>query len=115
MEHRLHRAGPTLLRARRWAGYGSNHNLTSTLRCYFEHRAIVVRAAHEGRAIEVALFVEDLFLGQQQVFPAFLRGSIFLTVLALLPLPLLIYWFLRVRFSKVYKNQLSSIPVPVTP
>jgi hypothetical protein len=34
----------------------------------------------------------SFFLGQQQVFPAFLRGSIFLTLAALLPLPLLIYW-----------------------
>ena len=57
----------------------------------------------------------SFFLGQQQVFPAFLRGTIFLTLLALLPLPLLIYWLLRVRFSKGYMNQLSPNPVPVTP
>ena len=57
----------------------------------------------------------SFFLGQQQVFPAFLRGSIFLTLPALLPVPLLIYWFFRVRFSKAYKNQLSPNPVPVTP
>jgi uncharacterized membrane protein len=55
----------------------------------------------------------SFFLGQQQVFPAFLRGSIFLTVLALLPFPLMIYWLLRVRFSKAYKNQLLPNPVPV--
>ena len=57
----------------------------------------------------------SFFLGQQQVFPAFLRGSIFLTVAALPPLPLLIYWFLSVRFSKAYKNRLLPNPVPVTP
>ena len=57
----------------------------------------------------------SFFLGQQQVFPAFLRGSIFLTLAALLPLPLLIYRFLRVRFSEAYKNQLSPNPVTVTP
>jgi uncharacterized membrane protein len=45
----------------------------------------------------------SFFLGQQQVFPAFLRGSIFLTVLALLPFPVMIYWLLRVRFSKAYR------------
>ena len=56
----------------------------------------------------------SFFLGQQQVFPAFLRGSIFPTLPALLPLPLLVYWFLRVRFGKAYKNQLSRNPVPVT-
>jgi len=41
----------------------------------------------------------SFFLGQQQVSPAFLRGSIFLTVLAVLPFPLMIYWLIRVRFS----------------
>ena len=56
----------------------------------------------------------SFFLGQQQVFPASLRGSVFLTVLALLPLPLLIYWFLRVRFSKVYNNRVLAKPVPAT-
>src|ERR1700685_996026 len=64
-----------------------------------------------------ALFIAtgSFFLGQQQVFPVFLRGSIFLTIPALLPLPLLIYWFLRVRFSKAYKNTLSLNPLPVIP
>jgi hypothetical protein len=57
----------------------------------------------------------SFFLGQQQVFPAFLRGSIFLTILALLPFPLMIYWLFRVRFSKAYKNQLPLNPAPVTP
>jgi hypothetical protein len=49
----------------------------------------------------------SFFPGQQQVFPAFLRGSIFLSLPALLPLPLLIYWFFHVRFTKAYKNQSS--------
>jgi hypothetical protein len=57
----------------------------------------------------------SFFLGQQQVFPAFLRGSVFLTILALLPLSLLIYWLLRVRFSKAYQNPLPPNPVPVIP
>ncbi len=56
----------------------------------------------------------SFFLGQQQVFPAFLRGSLFLTVLALLPFPLLIYWFFRVRFSKSYKTRPLPIPTPTT-
>ena len=47
----------------------------------------------------------SFFLGQQQVFPAFLRGSIFLTVLALLPFPVMICWLIRVRFSKAYRIQ----------
>ena len=47
----------------------------------------------------------SFFLGQQQVFPAFLRGSVFLTVPALLPLPVLIYWLFYVRVSKEYKTE----------
>jgi uncharacterized membrane protein len=47
----------------------------------------------------------SFFLGQQQVFPAFLRGSILLMVLAFLPLPLMIYWLIRVRFRNAYKAQ----------
>jgi uncharacterized membrane protein len=57
----------------------------------------------------------SFFLGQQQVFPAFLRGSTFLTVLAVLPFPLMIYWLFRVRFSKAYKVQPPPTPMPATP
>jgi uncharacterized membrane protein len=54
----------------------------------------------------------SFFLGQQQVFPAFLRGSIFLTVLAVLPFPLMIYWLIRVRFSKAYRAGPPAMPLP---
>jgi hypothetical protein len=57
----------------------------------------------------------SFFLGQQQVFPAFLRGSIFLTVLALLPFPVMIYWLIRVRFSKAYEIQPPPDPALVSP
>src|SRR6202044_716290 len=57
----------------------------------------------------------SFFLGQQQVFPSFLHGSILLTVLALLPFPFIIYWLFRVRFGKAYKSQPPSAPVPVAP
>jgi hypothetical protein len=56
----------------------------------------------------------SFFLGQQQVFPAFLRGSIFLTVLALLPFPLMIYWLLRVRFSKAYRAGSPTMPTTLS-
>jgi uncharacterized membrane protein len=56
----------------------------------------------------------SFFLGQQQVFPAFLRGSIFLTILAVLPFPVMIYWLIRVRFSKTYQVQSSAQPAPVS-
>jgi hypothetical protein len=46
----------------------------------------------------------SFFLGQQQVFPKWLRGSPALFVPALLPLVLLIFWVLRVRFGKMYKG-----------
>jgi hypothetical protein len=45
----------------------------------------------------------SFFLGQQQVFPAFLRGSLVLLLLAVLPLFLLIFWMFRMRFSKAYR------------
>jgi len=50
----------------------------------------------------------SFFLGQQQVFPAWLRGSPVLFVPALLPLVLLIFWMVRVRFTGAYKK----MPVP---
>ena len=46
----------------------------------------------------------SFFLGQQQVFPAWLRGSPVLLVPALLPLALLVFWLIRVRFTSVYKK-----------
>jgi hypothetical protein len=55
-----------------------------------------------------ALFVASgsLFLGQQQIFPAFLRRTNVLLVLAFLPLILMIFWLVRVRFANVYKKGL---------
>jgi uncharacterized membrane protein len=46
----------------------------------------------------------SFFLGQQQVFPAFLRNSNLLLIPAFLPLPLMIFWLLRVRFTNAYKR-----------
>lgn len=57
----------------------------------------------------------SFFLRQQQVSPAFLRGSIFLTVLALLPFPVMIYWLIRVRFRNAYKVQPTPRPIAVVP
>lgn len=57
----------------------------------------------------------SFFLGQQQVFPAFLRGSIFLTILALLPFPFMIYWLFRVRFSKAYQIRPQPVLSPAVP
>jgi uncharacterized membrane protein len=46
----------------------------------------------------------SFFLGQQQVFPAAWRGSPVWFVPALLPLALLIFWLIRVRVGKRYKD-----------
>jgi uncharacterized membrane protein len=46
----------------------------------------------------------SFFLGQQQVFPKWLRGSPALFVPALLPLVLLILWVLRVWFGKMFRG-----------
>jgi len=43
----------------------------------------------------------SFFLGQQQVFPVFLRTN-FLFIPATLPLVLLIFWVVRVRFTNAY-------------
>jgi uncharacterized membrane protein len=46
----------------------------------------------------------SFFLGQQQVFPAWLPGSSILFIPATFPLLLLIFWLLRVRFTNAYQR-----------
>ncbi len=62
----------------------------------------------------VGLFIAtgSFFLGQPQVFPPSLRGSIYLIVPAVLPIPLLIFWLVRVRFRNAYsiEPQTASLP-----
>jgi uncharacterized membrane protein len=71
-------------------------------------RMMVVGAVTGGRRIVrhlwrmcFGLFIAtgSFFLGQQQVFPVFVRGSNVLFVLAILPLVLMIFWLIRVRFK----------------
>jgi hypothetical protein len=50
----------------------------------------------------------SFFLGQQQVFPAFLRKTNVLFVPAILPLLLMIFWLVRVRFTNAHKRK--SVP-----
>ena len=57
----------------------------------------------------------SFFLGQQQVFPAWMRGSPALLVPALLPLALLIFWMIRVRFTNAYKRMSMPRAEPVYP
>jgi hypothetical protein len=46
----------------------------------------------------------SFFLGQQRIFPAWLRHSHIQVALAFLPLLFLVFWFVRVRFSNAYAN-----------
>jgi hypothetical protein len=46
----------------------------------------------------------SFFLGQQRVFPAWLQGSIALLIPAFLPLVLLVFWLIRVRFTNPYRG-----------
>jgi len=54
-----------------------------------------------------ALFIASgsFFLGQPQVFPVFLRKANVLFVPAILPLVLLVFWLVRVRFTNGYKKK----------
>jgi len=46
----------------------------------------------------------SFFIGQPQVFPAFIRKTNLLLVLGILPLILMIFWLIRVRFTNAYKR-----------
>jgi hypothetical protein len=47
----------------------------------------------------------SFFLGQQQVFPAFMRNTNVLFIPAFLPLILMIFWLVRVRFANAYQRR----------
>jgi hypothetical protein len=49
----------------------------------------------------------SFFLGQQQVFPHWLRKTNILFLPAILPLILLIFWLFRVLFTNAYKRKLG--------
>jgi len=50
----------------------------------------------------------SFFIGQPQVFPAFIRKTNLLFIPGILPLVLMIFWFFRVRFTNAYKRK--SVP-----
>jgi len=53
------------------------------------------------------LFVASasIFLARQHLFPVFMRKTGMLLLLSFLPLMLLIFWLVRVRFAKAYKRK----------
>lgn len=55
----------------------------------------------------------SFFLGQQQVFPAAIRKTGLLIVPAVLPLVLLVFWIVRVRFTNAYRTNAYRKRVPV--
>jgi hypothetical protein len=60
-----------------------------------------------------ALFIASgsIFLARQQLFPALLRKTGALIFLSVLPLFLMIFWLVRVRFTNLFKEA-SPIPRP---
>jgi hypothetical protein len=54
-----------------------------------------------------ALFVAaaSIFLARQHLFPVFMRKTGMLLLLSFLPLMLMIFWLVRVRFAKAYKRK----------
>lgn len=61
-----------------------------------------------------ALFIAaaSIFLARQQIFPAFLRKTGALFLLSFLPLLLMIFWLLRVRFANAYKKTDPVVRAP---
>jgi hypothetical protein len=64
-----------------------------------------------------ALFIAaaSIFLARAQVFPAFLQKTGALVFLSFLPLLLLIFWMVRVRFAKAYKQKSIQLRAPMIP
>jgi hypothetical protein len=56
-----------------------------------------------------SLFIASgsFFLGQPQVFPVSLRDSALLPVLALAPLPVMVFWLVKVRFDDWRRRQVK--------
>jgi uncharacterized membrane protein len=64
------------------------------------------RIGRHAWRMSFGLFIASgsFFLGQQQVFPVRWRGSIVLMILGLFPLGLLVFWGLRVRFGRRFRD-----------
>ncbi len=61
----------------------------------------VARIARHLWRMCFSLFIASgsFFLGQQQVFPEALQDSVLLLVLALAPLPVMLFWLGKIRFD----------------
>ena len=61
-----------------------------------------------------ALFIASasLFLARQQLFPALMRKTGMLIVLSFLPVALMIFWLIRIRFANAYKKMEAAARRP---
>ena len=57
-----------------------------------------------------SLFIASgsFFLGQSQVFPEVLRDSVLLPILALAPLPVMLFWLGKVRFDDWHRRRVKA-------
>jgi hypothetical protein len=62
-----------------------------------------------------ALFIaaSSIFLARQQLFPAILQRTGVLYFLSFLPLLLMIFWMLRVRFTNAFKSKVAAKLAPL--
>jgi hypothetical protein len=62
-----------------------------------------------------ALFIAaaSIFLARQQIFPALLQKAGVLILLSFLPLVLMIFWLIRVRFTNAYKEKTIRSRAPM--
>lgn len=60
-----------------------------------------------------SLFIASgsFFLGQQQVFPKALQGSTLLLVLAMIPVPVMLFWLGKVRFDDWRRRTAAAGPI----
>jgi hypothetical protein len=49
----------------------------------------------------------SIFLARQKIFPAFMRKTGTLFLLSFLPLILMVFWLIRIRFTKVYTQKVA--------
>jgi uncharacterized membrane protein len=68
------------------------------------------RIGRHAWRMSFGLFIASgsFFLGQQQVFPVRWRGSAALMVLGLLPLGLLVFWGVRLRFGQRFRGTVKQ-------
>jgi hypothetical protein len=68
------------------------------------------RIGRHAWRMSFGLFIASgsFFIGQQQVFPFRWRGSIVLMVLGLFPLGLLVFWVVRLRFGKKFREMVNQ-------